>query len=92
MGEINLRFDSEEDLVFPVALLSSKLTCAEIVTVLCFMAMQQSPRFLEDLTDRLITPDVRDASAPLREKGVLKATLNDTKLSIEIDLDAALTT
>lgn len=90
MSSLNLQFKRDDEITIPIALLASNLSCAEIVTVLTFMAMQQGQETMEALSGRITSEEIKLAAEPLRQKRILIASMKGKTLSIEIDMDAAL--
>ena len=90
MSELNLLIDHDDEIQVPIALLTSTLSPAEIMVLLTFLALIKNQELAEPLAERLADPELQAIGTSLREKGILKAEMNGNKLSLSVDMDAAI--
>lgn len=90
MPDLNLLIDHDDEIQVPIALLTSSLSPAEIVVLLTFLALMKNQKLAEPLALKLNETDLQAVGTSLREKGILKAHMTGRKLSLSVDMHAAI--
>ena len=85
---IEFTIDNHDEITLPDWIGGSKLTLAEIGAV-AVLACLTSNGDDADLAARISSPEMKEATEGLKEKGVFKIALVDGVVKIEIDLDMA---
>ena len=86
---LNLKIDEQSAITLPDWIGGTSLTLAEIGAVACFACLQNGSE-VPEVSERIGTPEMKEALESLRDKGVIKMQINGNRISIEIDLDVVL--
>lgn len=86
---LTLKIDDQDEISLPDWIGGTSLTLEEIGAIACFACLQNGSE-VPEVSERIGTPEMAAAMGTLKEKGVLKATLNGNRVLLEIDLDAVM--
>lgn len=87
--ELTLKIEDQSTIELPDWIGGTSLTLEEIGALACFACLQNGSK-VPEVSERIGTPEIAAAMGTLKEKGVLKATLNGNRVSLEIDLDVVM--
>lgn len=87
MNSISLKIEDQDEITLPDWIGGTSLTLAEIGAIACFACLQNGSE-VPEVSERIGTEEMARAMGSLKEKGVMKAQLVGSRLSVEIDLDA----
>lgn len=85
---ITFRIKDDDEIILPAAVLDSKLSISEIGTLVFLVALNEG--FVNFGHVRILDPEMSAAMKRLKERGIVKVTVNLGKVTIEIDLDKAM--
>jgi hypothetical protein len=89
MNELRLKLEDQNEIDLPDWIGGTTLTLAEIGAVACLGCLQAGSE-VPEVMERIGTLEMAEAMQSLKAKGVLSATMNGNRVTMEIDLDAVL--
>lgn len=89
MSELRLKIEDQNEIELPDWIGGTTLTLSEIGAVTCLACLRAGSE-VPEVVERLGTPEMAEAMKSLKTKGVLSATRNGNRLSIDIELKTVL--
>lgn len=86
---LNLKIEEQGGIELPDWISGTSLTLEEIGTIVAFACLRNGTQVPESM-ERMKSPEVTAAIVSLKEKGVLKASITENKITVDINLEAVL--